>query len=745
MPVTETLSSPPILDDLPTGRDGLDFTPYVEALADILTDPHTCTPLTLGIFGTWGAGKTSLMKMLQARGAGGEGQTATGRHRTVWFNAWKYNQEEALWRTLLLVLLDDLEQLLKADLPDPVDGEPKPEELLEMLREALYRETSWSETGALRPNWTQALTAGAGLAFNLALSGVGLGLPQVAWEEAQKALGKGEPVSRLGKLAEAFRREETVHYQAQLRSLEQFQSNFQRLVQVLLDRPDRRRRLVVFVDDLDRCLPDKALQVLEALKLFLDVPGCVYVLGLDPEAIENAVRTRYQGEVKVREYLEKIVQLPFILPPIEDEPMRAYVEALAPALPDARCVQVFAQGLTPNPRQVKRTLNIFLLLSRLVERRAALRASITPVRLAKVVAIQHAHPDLYNLLRLRPGYLRDLEAHVRAQGEGGPAGERKDELPPLPEALQPFQARDSLRRLLLLCAEEDARFDTLTPLDLRSYITLARQAVAVEAPAVQVARLPFEPQMVLVPAGPFWMGTSEEQVQDMLKRFEWARKHQNKGWFKEEQPRDELTLPVFEIGLYPVTNAEYAAFVQATGRAAPVHWQEERLPEALADHPVVHVTWHDALAYVAWLRERTGQAYHLRTEAEWEKAARGDDGRLWPWGNEWNPACANCEPAGPKGTTPVGQYSPLGDSPCGASDMAGNVWEWCSTAYADYRYVADDGREDATGSDTRVLRGGSWYGDSGQVRCAFRGRRDPVLRFNRVGFRVARAPARDAP
>lgn len=735
---------PPILDDLPTGQDSLDFVPYVEALADILTDPNTCTPLTMGIFGTWGAGKTSLMKMLQARVGGGEGQTATGHHRTVWFNAWKYNQEEALWRALLLVLLDDLEQLLQADPPGTVEGEPKPEELLEMLREALYRETAWSEKGALRPNWTQALTAGAGLAFNLVLSGVGLGLPQAAWQEAQKALGKGEPVSQLGKLAEAFRREETVHYQAQLRSLEQFQDNFQRLVQVLLDRPERRRRLVVFVDDLDRCLPDKALQVLEALKLFLDVPGCVYVLGLDPEAIENAVRTRYQGDVKVREYLEKIVQLPFILPPIEDEPMRAYVEALAPALPDARCVQVFSQGLTPNPRQVKRTLNIFLLLSRLVERRAALRASITPVRLAKIVAIQHAHPDLYNLLRLRPGYLRDLEAHFRAQGEGGPAGERRDELPPLPEALQPFQARDSLQRLLLLCSEEDARFDSLKPLDLRSYITLARQAVAAETPAVQVARLPFEPQMVLVPAGPFWMGTGEEQVQDMLDRFDWAREFQGADGFKREQPQHEMTLPVFEIGRYPVTNAEYAAFVEASGYRAPQHWRDGPLPEELADQPVTYITWQDAQAYVAWLRDRTDQPYRLPTEAEWEKAARGDDGRLWPWGNDWDPARANCQPAGPGERTPVGQYSPAGDSPYGCADMAGNVWEWCSSEYRDYPYRADDGRENLEGGGIRVLRGGYYGGNPGTVRCAYcRGGPDDGSR--NIGLRVARGPARDIP
>lgn len=760
MPKSPTYS--PILDDLPSDVDKLGFEPYAQALSDILLDPNTHTPLTLGLFGSWGSGKTSLMRQMQQAVEKDGEKDKTPRYRTVWFNAWKYNQEDALWRALLLVLLDDLERLLKEDPPaKPKKGDPKatpsPEELLDLLREALYHETAWSEQGERSINWSQALTAGAGIGLNLALSFLGPGLAAAGMavdtlQEARKELGKGAPVSQVSKLAEAFRREEVVHYQAQLRSLEQFQHNFALLIKTLL-RPTGKTpgRLVIFIDDLDRCLPEKAIQVLEALKLFLDVPGCIFVLALDNEAIESAIRRRYQGEVKAREYLEKIVQVPFILPPIETEPMRAYVQSLAPALPDPRCAEVFAVGLGANPRQVKRILNIFLLLSRLLEHRPELKEAIQPVRLAKIVAIQHTHRDLYDLVKLTPGYLSDLDNHFRESKRGERPGEESAARPALPEALAPFGSRSDLERLFLCVEAKDASFAGQKPEALRPYITLARQAAPVEAPAVQVARLAFEPEMVAVPTGAFQMGTSQEQIDALLKRYDWAREVQERGWFDREQPEHKVTLGAFEIGRYPVLNVEYAEFVRATGARAPSHWPGGRLPEELADHPVVNVSWREALAYVQWLANRTGKPYRLPTEAEWEKAASWDpekeQKRIWPWGNDWDPARANCKPAGPGRTTPRGQYSPGGDSFYGCADMAGNVWEWCGSLWGNdpkkplaYPYRPDDGRENLTVGGLRILRGGSWYNDNPAiVRCAYRWG-TPDSGFDGIGFRVARGP-----
>jgi formylglycine-generating enzyme required for sulfatase activity len=197
-----------------------------------------------------------------------------------------------------------------------------------------------------------------------------------------------------------------------------------------------------------------------------------------------------------------------------------------------------------------------------------------------------------------------------------------------------------------------------------------------------------------------------------------------------------------------VTNAEYAAFVRATGYRAPRHWKQDTFSEDLADHPVVWVNWHDALAYVTWLQEQTEQPYRLLTETEWEKAARGTEGRLWPWGNEWDAQKCNTELSGSVGTKPVGQYSPAGDSPYGCADVAGNVWEWCSSLYQPYK--RGDGRENLEEGgarvEVRVWRGGSWYSDNpGGIRCAYRSSYDPGGSYHLArsvdssGFRVARS------
>jgi len=226
-------------------------------------------------------------------------------------------------------------------------------------------------------------------------------------------------------------------------------------------------------------------------------------------------------------------------------------------------------------------------------------------------------------------------------------------------------------------------------------------------------RQPWEPEMVYIPEGWFWMGTSPGRIAELKRQY-----HYN--WFENERPQTRLFLKGYWIGKYPVTNAQYKRFVEATDRKRPSHWEGGAIPAGKDNHPVTHVTWDDAVAYCKWLAQVTGKPYRLPSEAEWEKAARGPNGLEYPWGNQWDASKCNMQDSGPGDTTPVGRYSPRGDSPYGCADMAGNVWEWTSSLYKPYRYQADDGCEDMSSRDSRVVRGGSFGYYEWRVRAPFR-------------------------
>jgi formylglycine-generating enzyme required for sulfatase activity len=236
-------------------------------------------------------------------------------------------------------------------------------------------------------------------------------------------------------------------------------------------------------------------------------------------------------------------------------------------------------------------------------------------------------------------------------------------------------------------------------------------------------------EMVYIPSGEFLMGCE--------------------GGVSNEAPAHTVYVAAFYLDRYPVTNAEYKRFVDATGHPVPwcdadwanageYNWDSEARtpPQGKEHHPVVLVSWDDTRAYAAWAGKR------LPTEAEWERAARFIDGRRWPWGDEFIKGRCNSKESGSTGTTAVGHYSPEGDSPEGAGDMVGNVWEWTTSLFRPYPYDANDGRESLEASGWRVLRGGSWQNDLDRARCTARLDGD-FLFFNNVGFRCAVTAAVD--
>jgi formylglycine-generating enzyme required for sulfatase activity len=199
-------------------------------------------------------------------------------------------------------------------------------------------------------------------------------------------------------------------------------------------------------------------------------------------------------------------------------------------------------------------------------------------------------------------------------------------------------------------------------------------------------------------------------------------------------PAHRVPVAAFLLAATPVTNHQYARFVRETGHGAPAHWMGLQPPRALREHPVTYVDWQDAQAYCAWLGAR------LPTEAEWERAARGDDLRRYPWGDappDARRACFN-RALEDTGTRAVGGRR-RGAGPFGHLDLAGNVWEWSESPYAAYPYDAADGRHAPDATGPRVLRGGSCRSEQPVfLECAYRSLSYAARRRDHIGFRPAR-------
>jgi formylglycine-generating enzyme required for sulfatase activity len=378
---------------------------------------------------------------------------------------------------------------------------------------------------------------------------------------------------------------------------------------------------------------------------------------------------------------------------------------------------------------------------------------------ARIAALDPAYGDPDGLLVTAQGHL--AEAKRRAELErlyGAAIGEM--------DAGRWAEARQMLGKV----QEGEPGYRDVERLLARADAEVARQkteeeraaqakaeAQRAEEGAAAAARAPAK-AWAEVPAGPFLMGSRDD---DPLAS-------------NDEKPQHKLDIPyAYLIGRCPVTNAEFARFVEAGGykdkelwTAAGWKWKGTQAgPERYGgefdrpDHPVVGVSWHEAVAYCRWKMADGGwrQAEEVRqflsalrdphcvvrlpTEAEWEKAARGADGRIYPWGDTFEAARANTADSELGHTTPVGAYSPAGDSPYGCADMAGNVWEWCQSLFRPYPYRPGDGREDPNAAGARVLRGGSWDFVRLNARCAFRYFNLLDFRLSYVGFRVVVAPA----
>jgi formylglycine-generating enzyme required for sulfatase activity len=763
-------------------QDRFDFQDYAEVLAKRIDQAGT--PITIGVFGSWGSGKTSLMRLIQE-----QLRKSDKKVKMLWIDVWQLSNQEEVWQAFLQALFN-----------------------------RVNREMHWWQ----RVEWRKLLRSLLVNSYRIVvvitplILGAFISNPEATWRDVFSLLflrlstSTGQTAAVAGTITsyalalwlvlkpaiEAAREVVNIdvksllkygNFEVQISELMQLQRRFAGMVDDLVG---ENGRLLVFIDDLDRCTPPKIPELLEALKLFTTTPGCVYALGLDYDIVRKGIRKRYEfDDQEAEEYLEKIIQVPFHLPPLDEGKIENFVKVNHPDLV-ARCstaAQVFAKGVEPNPRKLKRCMNVYRTVLDLADKRVGVW-EMDPVDdelVAKIVVLQSRFRKLHEYISQKPDELRSIDATKSniLHNEDDPIRAtllaededtrlmKSDEIEPLVALLEagekhfddPDQEGKTSSYIYLIATAEGAATgvrpnrqerEALLGGDLEKIKPQVDEIKKREQEGAYVKRLmdvlkdharytpsevasanqaldllegwereDFEPVMVRIPAGLFLMGSSDDDNE--------AR--------DDEKPQHEVELSEYRIGKYPVTNVEYQAFVkQRLGGRSPPYWDGENYPEGKGDYPVVEVTWYDAVAYGEWLTSKTGRKYRLPTEAEWEKAARGMDGRIYPWGDERDETMCNTKESGVGGTTPVGEYSPQGDSPYGAADIAGNVWEWAADGSSQHDLYVGGSAKDPQGpqeGEHRVLRGGSFLHNRDLARCAYR---FGMLRSKRsdVGFRV---------
>lgn len=351
------------LENTPSTSPLFDYDLVAKALAPVLFQPAKGATV-LGVHGPWGAGKTTLINSLQREL---EQQVGKDKGIFIWFNAWKFQDREALWRALIMHVLAQLRES---------GGE---ETKIAELEQSLYRAFSVEEKGPWKINWRTVVVELLGIV----LSAVKLDFVAKALKESTGWFGrlflkdsngqgketsqaKGSPVDekRIEKLASVLERE-TIHRQvAQIESIEQFLDKFQALMKTLTDSS---HQVFVFVDDLDRCLPESALQIFESIKLFMDAPGCRYIVALDRDVIRKGLAVRYAraGEAALGqmfidpdEYIEKTISVSYDLPRLSaTDALRLIDDFQLPVSLDRQNKDLVVLALGTNPRRLKRFMN----------------------------------------------------------------------------------------------------------------------------------------------------------------------------------------------------------------------------------------------------------------------------------------------------------------------------------------------------------------------------------------------------
>ncbi len=664
------------------------FDNYAIAIAELIATKNNKTPFTLGISGEWGAGKTTLMKAVEDKlKQEFDKENVNGKFRrvkTVWFQSWKYKDEDEV----LAALLDAI--------------------LKEMKKDA----TSWDKIKDDAEKILKSIDTRKIISF-LSAKTIQVDLTQF-----------------FGDL-----KADDADFKDFLSFYDTFKETFEDLLWKYLgvedkkdkkdkaDKRDEQAALVIFIDDMDRCPAPKIIKMLETIKLFMDHPGCVFVLGAARGIIEKALEneTKYSKTDAV-EFLDKIIQINFPLPKKIKENSEQFIEALEEKLEldkklDDELLKIIFPVMENNPRKIITLFNDVSLHTRVFEHENHGSVNITFEKLILWKTLEKYDRVFFNREIIEWGnyqlFLKDIDTY-----EEIPDTEKNDE----------EKAKEALNKPDLLRFLKDGKTVPLIKalsIEKNEHNVLATHSISIQEEKTEKERREEEREYTL------------ENEKDFPEREDYKELIHVEGGEYDLEDIGTKEIKPFKIGKYPVTNRWFEEFIRAGGYNEKKYWSDEgwkwksgnsiKEPELWNDkefshpaQPVVGVCRYEAVAFCNWLSKESGKKYRLPTEDEWQAAASGKEGRKYPWGNEWDKNKCNNRELGIGRTTKAGFFS-AGKTPGNIYDMAGNVREWTGI---EEEFV-------------HVLRGGSRYHGAADCRVASRDWDHPGNRDADVGFRLA--------